>query len=430
MQVSRNWFQQCLTHHHLDIPYQCFLNATASIQYYISPYETLTEISAGCIIISVVVFLPVSSLLAEVVISRYKLVRYSLRVMWFLSIVSCALTITGYSLTTATSTLSTFRLFLMLLPVAILFGAFLASVIPLGIDQIITGSNNNISAFIQWMLWSIAVGNSVVKTVGYTAYTCMHYQESDTLIMILSLIPVFLLSVAIVLDFFFGHKLVQEPVTVNPVTLIFKVLKYAAKHKYPVRRSAFTYCDDQQPSRLDYGKSKYGGPFTTEQVEDVKTFWRVLLVLIVVSSLYLLLSAITHVLIVYTNCIKTVLLVTTESSSLAIYFIPVYELLVYPCLGHRGPRILQSIGIGAAALIFSSLYGATAETVQYFTSNGTTQCLLTHHVTCYPTYIPYRACLGLAILLITKSTLEFICAQAPYNMRGILIEFPSLHRYF
>ena len=263
-----------------------FLNATASIQYYLSPYETLTA-SAGCIIISVVVFLPVSSLIAEVVISRYKLVRYSLRAMWFLSIVSCALTITGYSLTTATSTLSTFRLFLMLLSVATLFGAFLASVIPLGIDQIITGSNNNISAFIQWMLWSIAVGNSVVKTVGYTAYTCMHYQESDTLIMILSLIPVFLLSVAIVLDFFFGHKLVQEPVTVNPVTLIFKVLKYAAKHKYPVRRSAFTYCDDQQPSRLDYGKSKYGGPFTTEQVEDVKTFWRVLLVLIVVSSLCL-----------------------------------------------------------------------------------------------------------------------------------------------
>ena len=140
--------------------------------------------------------------------------------------------------------------------------------------------------------------------------------------------------------------------------------------------------------------------------------------------------ALSHVLAVYDSCIDTIRHLTTNIPSFIIYGVPVYELLVYPCLGHRGPRILQSIVIGAAAIIFSSLYGLTAETVLYFTSNGTTQCLLTHHVTCYPTYIPYRACLGVAILLILKSTLEFICAQAPYNMRGILIGFSSLHRYF
>ena len=50
------------------------------------------------------------------------------------------------------------------------------------------------------------------------------------------------------------------------------MLKFAAKHKAPVNRSALTYWEDDIPSRLDLGKSKYGGPFTTEQVEDVKTF--------------------------------------------------------------------------------------------------------------------------------------------------------------
>ena len=90
--------------------------------------------------------------------------------------------------------------------------------------------------------------------------------------MLISLLLVLLLSVGLILDFYFHHKLVKEPVTVNPVNLVFKVLKYAAKHKYPVQRSAFTYCENEQPTRLDYGKSKYGGPFTTEQVEDVKTF--------------------------------------------------------------------------------------------------------------------------------------------------------------
>ena len=51
--------------------------------------------------------------------------------------------------------------------------------------------------------------------------------------------------------------------------IIFKVLNYARKTKYPERRSAFTYIDEEEPSRLDYGKHKFGGPFTEEEVEDV-----------------------------------------------------------------------------------------------------------------------------------------------------------------
>ena len=53
----------------------------------------------------------------------------------------------------------------------------------------------------------------------------------------------------------------------------------AWQHKVPVQRSAFNYCEDDLPSGLDLGKSKYGGPFTTEQVEDVKSFYEVLKVI-------------------------------------------------------------------------------------------------------------------------------------------------------
>jgi len=63
--------------------------------------------------------------------------------------------------------------------------------------------------------------------------------------------------------------------------LIYQVLRYAAKNKYPSMRSAFTYWEDKPYTRIDLGKRKYGGPFTTEQVEDVKTFFRVLVLLIV-----------------------------------------------------------------------------------------------------------------------------------------------------
>ena len=57
----------------------------------------------------------------------------------------------------------------------------------------------------------------------------------------------------------------------------YSVVRYAIKHKHPECRSTFTYCEDEPPSRMDFGKSKYGGPCTTEQVEDVKTFLRLII---------------------------------------------------------------------------------------------------------------------------------------------------------
>ena len=56
--------------------------------------------------------------------------------------------------------------------------------------------------------------------------------------------------------------------------IIYQVLKFAAKHKAPLNRSALTYWEEDVPSRMDLGKSRYGGPFTTEQVEDVKSILR------------------------------------------------------------------------------------------------------------------------------------------------------------
>ena len=41
---------------------------------------------------------PIVSLLAEVVISRYKLIIYSLKAMWLLSIISVIITVCGESL--------------------------------------------------------------------------------------------------------------------------------------------------------------------------------------------------------------------------------------------------------------------------------------------------------------------------------------------
>ena len=77
-----------------------------------------------------------------------------------------------------------------------------------------------------------------------------------------------------------------EPGHRNPNRIVIRVLKFAWKHKYPLQHSAFTYCDDERPSRLDFAKERFGGPFSTEQVEDVKTLLRIIAILLLIGPIF------------------------------------------------------------------------------------------------------------------------------------------------
>ena len=85
---------------------------------------------------------------------------------------------------------------------------------------------------------------------------------------------------------------------------MYKVIKFASEHKDPIRRSGFTYCEDELPSRLDLGKEKYGGPFTTEEVENVKAFVGILGVLLTIGPIFVadiaLNELLHHLLMMYT----------------------------------------------------------------------------------------------------------------------------------
>ena len=65
------------------------------------------------------------------------------------------------------------------------------------------------------------------------------------------------------------------------------MLRYAWKHTCPENRSAFTYWEEDIPPRIDLGKSKYGGPFTTEEVEDTKSFFRIILLFFALIGFHL-----------------------------------------------------------------------------------------------------------------------------------------------
>ena len=77
------------------------------------------------------------------------------------------------------------------------------------------------------------------------------------------------ISIVIITNFLFKNWLDTIPQITNPIKVIVKVLNYARRNKYPENRSAFTYWEDDYPSRIDLGKEKYGGPFSEEEVKTV-----------------------------------------------------------------------------------------------------------------------------------------------------------------
>ena len=155
-----------------------------------------------------------------------------------------------------------------------------------------------------------------------------------------------------------------EPAGNNPFTTVYKVLKYAWQHKCPERRSAFTYWEEDIPPRIDLGKNKYGGPFTTEEVEDVKTF---LLLLLVLASLFgfhladngysvvqqlnykLCPSAIVQASVSLSpNILQTVTVMVT---------VPTLHFVVLPRLHRYIPNMLHRLGIGSVLMFFQELAG-------------------------------------------------------------------------
>lgn len=78
---------------------------------------------------------------------------------------------------------------------------------------------------------------------------------------------------------FTQNKLFSNNKRHNPYKLVLQVVKFVIAVKRPHLRSAFSYTGVEAPSRMDLAKEIHGGQFTNSEVEDVKTFLRLLVFL-------------------------------------------------------------------------------------------------------------------------------------------------------
>ena len=122
----------------------------------------------------------------------------------------------------------------------------------------------------------------------FNAWSEDHYTQ-HTLHAIHPLFAVLSITVALILHFCTSQRYFKDKDYSNPLRLIINVLYYAAtvKRQPPRYRRAFRYGEERK-SRIELAKKEYNdGIFTSEEVEDVKTFLRICLVIFSLSGTFL-----------------------------------------------------------------------------------------------------------------------------------------------
>ena len=192
------------------------------------------------------------------------------------------------------------------------FVGLLTNIPAYGLDQLRDKPNTHARAFVHWIVWGFFFGQNIVIGTG---------SSNDSEFLLITGVMTFLFtSIALCLHACFHnyYKLVGTQKN-NPYKIVYNVLKYALYHKSPENRSALTYWENKIPSRVDLGKSKYGGPYLEEDVENVKTFWRITAVLLSTFGLFIPFYNVTYGVMKYINTFEGATTVLNGQASYTLY---------------------------------------------------------------------------------------------------------------
>uniref|UniRef100_A0A1X7UPX4 Major facilitator superfamily (MFS) profile domain-containing protein n=1 Tax=Amphimedon queenslandica TaxID=400682 RepID=A0A1X7UPX4_AMPQE len=290
------------------------------------------------------------------------------------------------------------------------YSTFYANIIQYNIDQLVGASADELSSVIYWHILS-----QPLVDLFYYLLQCLFY-SSKYFFIITFIASGVSVSLVLVSHSFFKHKLENISLIKNPIKLIVRVLCYARKHKYTQNRSALTYWEEEAPSRLDLGKDKYGGPFTEEEVEDVKTVFRMLPLFIGFVALNCCDDSYSPVFDSYT--LSTCLAVTGSLYSLcSVILMLVYLFFIRVCFYKYIPSMLTRMSVG----IFLAFIVTVSEVIIFVIKRS-------HPERSHPDinnfskllFIP-QTIQGLTFILFYPVSLEFAVAQSPVHMRGVMV---------
>ena len=422
---------------------------------------------------------PLLGWLADVCFSRYKFIIASFLVLILSTfpLVASSLLFLFYDHTRQYFYLSGTALVIGLLGL----GMFESTAIQFGMDQMPEAPSKQFSTFIHWYYWCSYLGRPILVYLykGVMVYfdRCnyvLHVEDNHDIdpekylhhflvfmcvvsIICLSFIQLMSSITGVCLLICYRKRLTIDQTGSHPLKLMYNVLKYSWKHKCPERRSAFTYWEEDIPRRIDLGKRKYGGPFTNEEVEDTKTFLRIVLLFLSLVGFHLsgqgysLLDQLFR-----RQCPSHTIYFTIDPNTITVLTIivgiPVYRFVFVRYYSKYLPNMLKRMGLGLLCCFIKELIIITIhatmtqnQVCQYIDIVPMDNCYLimsdiNMNGTCYSfaefthneyycelNNVPFLLVIipsvlqGMSFLLVFMTALEFICAQAPLRLKGLLI---------
>ena len=348
----------------------------------------------------------------------------------------------------AAITLSAVSYFLCLVGVA----GFEANVVQFGLDQLMDHNSRYLSLYLHWLVWFKTLGGTIAITpLALANCDVLSISSNFELKSTFQLMPLpyflfLIFSVIIVIRM--RKTFYTELGSIVPYKTVIKIIRYAIRHRHPQRRrSAFFYYSGLQPGRLDLAKSHYGGLFSTEDVENVKTFLQLLCLILSMGPIYILsvstsyfmhqhyVEHLVNISLITNHCLKFWPLLGSGNSSnmISLLFFPVYTVIIFKIF-KKIPRILIRLLIGLIILTACVLSILLTEILSYHqfatnerNSNETLECAfianngissLNAHWT---VLIAPNLFHGFATPIILATIFEFISAQSPKSMIGLII---------
>ena len=462
----------------VGIMYYCALSIVV-IAIYTNPLTTASiSIFASLLYATLAIammFYPLSGFMADVYCGRLKIIIISLCLLLVCGLIVCLTEIVvfifkleiiayddyaTYLHRGVTQLIFNFVLISLVLFMIGLTG-FQANYVQLGLDQLFEAPVRYLCLFIHYAVWVFHLGLLPLRIID-SFVSCSHpgriAMPPKIALLSTPFIISFLLITLLIVSRWKHHWFYIQPGHKNPYLTVLNVIKFVKEHKYPLQRSAFTFSDDVIPSRIDFSKERFGGPFTTEEVENVKTFFRILLILFAMGPVFALEIPSSYFVFPLfglhflhyrkhigkdfcdtiehkweTGFIETGSLMTVLSLTC---LFPIYTCINFTPLRKKLNSMFCRIQLGATFCLLGVISLLVTDIVGH-SLNGTTglnntQCMFqvfrTNTTASYPALnmhwsvlIPPNLLLGIGPLIVIATTYEFISAQSPQSMKGLLI---------
>ena len=238
---------------------------------------------------------PVAGLLADSYFGRYQVIHFGLWLLW----IGFGLLAFSQAMITVNDSAAIHYVLPILSTVVISVGAGSVEVntISFGVDQLAQGCpSEELSSYFYWYYFNRNTGILAAVLVsilifGIPSADLADATSENALPSVLysseSLLAMALISIAMVTHYCLQNWYFRDRQRENPLKSIINVTYFSAtvKRHPPIRNRPFRYGEGKKP-RIELAKIEYDGDFSSEEVENVKTFCQILFLIFTLGGYY------------------------------------------------------------------------------------------------------------------------------------------------